>query len=98
MSSDEQNSLLHSDVHHRRYDGEERMTQEQREDLSDHVAPERHAKTPHTTSGLRRELSTRQVSMIAIAGTIGTGLFLGTGRSLAQGGPARSLLDFYIIL
>lgn len=39
--------------------------------------------------GLRRNLSARQVSMIAIGGTIGTGLFLGTGRSLAQGGPAR---------
>lgn len=42
--------------------------------------------------GLHRGLSARQVSMIAIAGTIGTGLFLGTGRSLAQGGPASMLI------
>ncbi len=35
--------------------------------------------------------------MIAIAGTIGTGLFLGTGRSLAQGGPASMLLCYGIV-
>lgn len=34
---------------------------------------------------LRRGLSARQVQMIALAGTIGTGLFLGTGKSLAAG-------------
>lgn len=46
---------------------------------------------------LHRGLSTRQVSMIAIAGTIGTGLFLGTGRSLAQGGPASMLICYAIV-
>ena len=35
--------------------------------------------------------------MIAIAGTIGTGLFLGTGKSLAQGGPASMLLGYAIV-
>lgn len=49
---------------------------------------------PH---GLRRGLSSRQVQMIAIAGTIGTGLFLGTGRSLAQGGPASMLICYTIV-
>lgn len=48
-------------------------------------------------SGLRRGLSARQVQMIAIAGTIGTGLFLGTGRSLAQGGPASMLICYSIV-
>lgn len=47
--------------------------------------------------GLHRGLSARQVSMIAIAGTIGTGLFLGTGRSLAQGGPASMLICYTIV-
>ncbi|KZT08438.1 uncharacterized protein LAESUDRAFT_723957 [Laetiporus sulphureus 93-53] len=47
--------------------------------------------------GLHRGLSARQVSMIAIAGTIGTGLFLGTGRSLAQGGPASMLICYGFI-
>lgn len=48
-------------------------------------------------AGLHRALSARQVSMIAIAGTIGTGLFLGTGKSLAQGGPASMLLGYAIV-
>lgn len=47
--------------------------------------------------GLHRGLSTRQVSMIAIAGTIGTGLFLGTGQSLAQGGPASMLICYAVV-
>lgn len=47
--------------------------------------------------GLRRDLSARQVQMIAIGGTIGTGLFLGTGRSLAQGGPASMLICYGIV-
>ncbi|EKM54159.1 uncharacterized protein PHACADRAFT_97068 [Phanerochaete carnosa HHB-10118-sp] len=35
--------------------------------------------------------------MIAIAGTIGTGLFLGTGKSLAEGGPASMLICYAIV-
>ena len=46
---------------------------------------------------LHRGLSSRQVQMIAIGGTIGTGLFLGTGRSLAQGGPASTLICYAIV-
>lgn len=46
---------------------------------------------------LHRGLSARQVQMIAIAGTIGTGLFLGTGRSLAEGGPASVLICYGLI-
>jgi amino acid permease len=52
---------------------------------------------PPVQNGLRRGLSARQVQMIAIGGTIGTGLFLGTGRSLAQGGPASMLICYGII-
>lgn len=46
---------------------------------------------------LRRSLSARQVQMIAIGGTIGTGLFLGTGKSLATGGPASMLVAYAIV-
>ncbi|KAN0090996.1 Amino acid permease/ SLC12A domain containing protein [Tylopilus felleus] len=48
-------------------------------------------------SGLHRSLSARQVQMIAIAGTIGTGLFLGTGKSLSEGGPASMLICYAFI-
>ncbi|KAJ7668475.1 amino acid permease-domain-containing protein [Mycena polygramma] len=50
---------------------------------------------PHV--GLHRGLSARQVQMIAIAGTIGTGLFLGTGKSLAEGGPASMLICYGLV-
>jgi AAT family amino acid transporter len=46
---------------------------------------------------LARKLSARQVQMIAIGGTIGTGLFLGTGNSLAKGGPASMLISYAIV-
>lgn len=48
------------------------------------------------TDRLRRSLSARQVQMIALGGTIGTGLFLGTGKSLATGGPASVLIAYFI--
>jgi yeast amino acid transporter len=48
----------------------------------------------HTT---QRGLKSRHVQMIAIGGTIGTGLFVSSGRTLALGGPAF-LLAAYAIL
>ena len=38
-------------------------------------------------AGYAKELQPRHIRMIAIGGSIGTGLFLGTGGRLAQGGP-----------
>ena len=52
---------------------------------------------PIAADKLARKLSARQVQMIAIGGTIGTGLFLGTGKSLATGGPASMLLGYAIV-
>jgi amino acid permease len=43
------------------------------------TSPEHHV----VADRLARKLSARQAQMIAIGGTIGTGLFLGTGKSLA---------------
>lgn len=45
---------------------------------------------------LKRNLSPRQVQMMAIGGTIGTGLYLGTGEALATGGPASMIIAFII--
>src|ERR1700757_2681556 len=38
--------------------------------------------------GLKRTLSARRMSMIAIGGAIGTGLFLGSGFAISLAGPA----------
>ncbi|MBV8404626.1 MAG: amino acid permease [Gammaproteobacteria bacterium] len=38
--------------------------------------------------GLRRSLSARRMTMIAIGGAIGTGLFLGSGFAISMAGPA----------
>lgn len=55
------------------------------------------ADRPVAADKLARKLSARQVQMIAIGGTIGTGLFLGTGKSLATGGPASMLIGYAIV-
>ena len=39
-------------------------------------------------AGLQRGLSASQMSMIAIGGAIGTGLFLGSGYATTTAGPA----------
>lgn len=46
---------------------------------------------------LARKLSARQVQTVVIGGTIGTGLFLGTGKSLATGGPASMLISYLMV-
>lgn len=49
------------------------------------------------TSRLERRLKGRHLQMIAIGGSIGTGLFVGSGSALASGGPASLLIAFALI-
>ncbi|BEJ15093.1 hypothetical protein CspHIS471_0408600 [Cutaneotrichosporon sp. HIS471] len=47
--------------------------------------------------GIKRDLPPRVVSMIAIAGTIGTGLFLSSGSALTSGGPVGAFLGYTVM-
>ncbi|MCJ1423553.1 glyceraldehyde-3-phosphate dehydrogenase 1 [Sticta canariensis] len=51
--------------------------------------------TANTT--LARKLKGRHLQMIAIGGSIGTGLFVGSGKALSNGGPAALLIGYSFI-
>jgi lysine-specific permease len=46
---------------------------------------------------LNRTLTSRHIQMIAIGGTIGTGVFLGSGATIANAGPLGALLGYSIV-
>ncbi|KAH6665992.1 amino acid permease/ SLC12A domain-containing protein [Halenospora varia] len=48
-------------------------------------------------SGLAKKLKSRHMQMIAIGGSIGTGLFVTSGAALSNGGPASLIIAFGII-
>jgi len=45
----------------------------------------------------KRGLSGRQVQFLALGGAIGTGLFIGTGSTLAKVGPAPLLMGYMLM-
>lgn len=58
-----------------------------------------HLSAPHDDpeTSLHRGLKSRQITMIAIGGAIGTGLIIGTGSSLAKAGPLSILISYTIV-
>ena len=52
--------------------------------------------SPETSGDLKRSLSNRHLQLIAIGGAIGTGLFMGSGKTISLAGP--SILIIYMII
>lgn len=46
--------------------------------------------------GLKRDMKSRHLLMISVGGTIGTGLFLGSGQTINQAGPAGAILAYLV--
>ncbi|KAF8324365.1 general amino acid permease 1 [Cantharellus anzutake] len=61
------------------------------------VASNKYHFDEHDLDGVQRRLGQRHVQMIAIAGTIGTGLFLGSGKAIERAGPLGALLAYLFI-
>jgi amino acid transporter len=47
-----------------------------------------------TEPQLKRALGARHLQMLAIASSIGTGLFIGSGKALSTGGPFSLVFSF----
>lgn len=56
----------------------------------------RHSDAEHVPHELQRKLSNRHLQLIAIGGAIGTGLFMGSGKTISLAGP--SILYIYMII
>lgn len=55
------------------------------------------ADAPPAEPALAMKLKNRHLQMIAIGGSIGTGLFVGSGSALSTGGPASLVLAYGLI-
>ncbi|KAG0332459.1 hypothetical protein BG000_009981 [Podila horticola] len=56
-----------------------------------------HTSTAAVGEGLQRNLQARHLTMISLGGTIGTGLFLASGSSIATAGPGFSQVAYTLI-
>ncbi|OBZ86089.1 Lysine-specific permease [Choanephora cucurbitarum] len=53
--------------------------------------------TAEKTHSLQRNLKARHIQMIALGGTIGTGLFISSGKAINAGGPGGALIGYGLV-
>lgn len=63
-----------------------------------HSASDVEKQTPVAPNGeLQRKLSSRHLQFVAIGGTVGTGVFIASGTSIATAGPVGALLAYIFV-
>ncbi|MEG3133110.1 amino acid permease [Rouxiella sp. T17] len=62
--------------------------------------PAKHCQTPSDTRDLKKQLDNRHIQLIAIGGAIGTGLFMGSGKTISLSGVSiiftYSIIGFFL--
>ncbi|WP_322019445.1 amino acid permease [Paraburkholderia tropica] len=66
-------------------------------DSHPHRAPESGSGARDNAPSLHRSLKARHLTMIAIGGSIGTGLFVASGASISQAGPGGAMAAYLVI-
>ncbi|KAI8380769.1 amino acid permease/ SLC12A domain-containing protein [Blakeslea trispora] len=64
------------------------------EDVQSFTSNDSTAEKGHT---LQRNLKARHIQMIALGGTIGTGLFISSGKAISAGGPGGALIGYGLV-
>ncbi|KAI5457532.1 dicarboxylic amino acid permease [Mariannaea sp. PMI_226] len=65
--------------------------------IEDGTVTIQHVNDVRKSERLHRRLASRHLSMIAIGGALGTGLLIGTGTALEQGGPGAILITYSLV-
>ncbi|KAF4119429.1 hypothetical protein GMORB2_4771 [Geosmithia morbida] len=61
------------------------------------VQPQPESSSESATPGTKRGLKPRHSQLIALGGTIGTAVFVGSGSTLAKGGPGFTLIAYVVM-
>ncbi|TVY38872.1 Proline-specific permease [Lachnellula occidentalis] len=91
--SDAEKGIFHSDEKTARFDGEKSAPAYTEEPLDE----EGSVVDFEETRVLKQGLGQRHIQMIALCGAIGTGLFLGSGKALVNGGPLGAFLGYAFV-
>ncbi|KAF2495423.1 arginine permease-like protein [Lophium mytilinum] len=67
------------------------------EKSSIHSSSDLEKQIPGTTNELQRTLKSRHLQLIAVGGTVGTGVFIASGTSLSTAGPAGALIGYAFV-